>query len=135
MLRAIIFLLVFSNFWVPPGSQKTTQNRHFPKKAVPGSALSSIFAANTVFLDSSVDFGSISVQKSMFFVASSLHFSRAFLDAANPCFHWQAWYESNIFIFWNFRFFRKKREKTSENWACQKSRKNSLPGDPKWTQN
>ena len=42
-------------FWVPLGRPKITKNRHFPKKAVPGSAFSSIFAANVVFLDFSID--------------------------------------------------------------------------------
>ena len=47
---------LLTHFWVPLGRPKITKNRLFPKKAVPGSAFSSIFAANVVFLDFSIDF-------------------------------------------------------------------------------
>ena len=90
---------ISSNFWVPPGSPKINKNRHFPKKAVPGSAFSSIFAANVVFLDFSIDFQSILDEKSM---KKNLFFSsppRSFSNMATLTKHCILRYESYFFVF------------------------------------
>ena len=46
-------------FGFPPGTPKNNEIHFFPQKAVPGSALSSMFVANVVFLDFFIDFLSI----------------------------------------------------------------------------
>ena len=46
----------WDTFWGPPWEPKNHQKSTFSQKNVPGSAFSSIFAANVVFLDFSVDF-------------------------------------------------------------------------------
>ena len=56
---------IFSNFWVPPGTPKTTKNRCFPKKAILRNPFLSIFAAKVVCLNFLNDFGSILDENAM----------------------------------------------------------------------
>ena len=50
---------ILGGFWVPAGTPKSTKNRFFGKKGVPGSSFLTIFAAHAFFLDFFVDFPSI----------------------------------------------------------------------------
>ena len=135
MLRAIIFLLVFSEFWVLPGVPKTTQNRFFPKKNVPGNAILSTFAANCVHLDFLDDFSSILneiwEEKSMVFPSrpriSPPCQNHAFCRL--PCMESvflrkRRNRENNIFL------LRNRWKKQLEIWPAEKVKKQP-PGSPK----
>ena len=114
---------IFSNFWILAGTPQITKNRYFLQKAVPGSAVSSIFATDVFFLYFSIDFKSIfdenSIGKNCFFQAPFTFFptwrpSRQYVFYRSKCtFH--------CFLF--YLFFEKNMENTSKNLSCQKRRK------------
>ena len=51
---------ILCRFWDLAGAQKSTENRHFAERDVPGTVFLRIFAAPAVFLDFCIDFGAIS---------------------------------------------------------------------------
>ena len=55
----LFLVTILGRFWDPAGSPKSTKNRLFAKKDVPGSSFLTIFAARAFFLDFFIDFPSI----------------------------------------------------------------------------
>ena len=57
--------VVFSNFWVPLETQKSTKNRSLAEKEVPGIVFQCFFVTNVVLLALGLDFPSIFNEKTM----------------------------------------------------------------------
>ena len=53
------FVAILTGFWVPAGTSKSTKNRFFHEKDVPGTSFFTIFAACAFFLIFFIDFPSI----------------------------------------------------------------------------
>ena len=109
VISGIVILATLGLKVAPGRSRKSTENRLFAKKGAPRKAFLSIFAACAVFLDFSVDFGSVLSEKLMFFRMRFPHAARVFFEMATLTIVWFLQYESHFFIFRLRAFFREKR--------------------------
>ena len=96
----------------------------------------SIFAAIAVLLEFSSDFGSISSQKSMFFLTRFPHAARVFFEMATLTIVWFLYTQSHFFMFRVVAFFREKIQKNSPQLRSERSLKKRPSGylfwDPKF---
>ena len=76
--------LVFSNFWVPLETQKSTKNRSLAKKEAPGIVFSCIFVTNVVLLTLGLDVSLIFHENSMQILMYFFKAAYAFFKLANP---------------------------------------------------
>ena len=93
----------------------------------------SIFAACTVFLDFSFDFGSILNEKSMFFRTRFPHGVCVFFEMATLTIVWFLQYETYFFIFRLRTFFSKKMQKNDPKPQYEKSLEKRPSGDLFWS--
>ena len=76
--------VVFSNFWVPLETQKSTKNRSLAKKEAPGMVCLCIFVANVVLLTLGLDFSLIFHEKYMQILMYFFKAAYDFFNLANP---------------------------------------------------
>ena len=83
---------IFDEFWLPAGSEKSTNVVPGAEKVRSRSALFAIFGVNFRFLRFSVDLEPKNDEKSMFFWMRFCAAERFFFNPANLDFDWQAQY-------------------------------------------